>query len=85
VTIPDVPPSEIDWRGLRLALGLTQAGLATLLQVRPFTVYCWEHGRQRPAPVTLALLRIVLQRPHHQRRLQEAGYQLPPALRPDAD
>lgn len=49
------PPGEV-LRGLRLAVGLTQAQLAGRLGVARSTVQSWEVNRAKPRPVVAKAL-----------------------------
>lgn len=55
------PPAEI-LRGLRLALGLTQADIAGRLGVARSTVQAWEASRARPRPAVGRALAELLDR-----------------------
>lgn len=54
---------EPDVRAIRQRTGLSQAGFAFLIGVKPKTLQNWEQGRVRPAGPARALLRIVEQNP----------------------
>ncbi len=69
--------AELNWRGLRLALGLTQHRMAELLGIQRRAIQRLEHGTRRPAPFVLSHLRVLLKHPEVQRRLHEAGFPNP--------
>ena len=63
----------LDWRGIRLALGLRQQELAQLLYVSRQVVSAYERGRCQPSGQTVMILRSWLATPVYRRRLQVAG------------
>lgn len=67
----------INWRELRLALGLTQQKMAELLGIREDSLRRLELGMRKPAPFVLSHLRVLLKHPETQRRLREAGFSNP--------
>lgn len=68
---------DIDWRGLRNAMGLTQRELADLLCVSRQEIANIEGGRRYPAASSLMLLRVWLTHPTYRERLAEADYPTP--------
>ncbi len=69
---------SLDWRGLRLALGLTQQQMCELLCVDRKTLYRLEVGRlAAPLRASRTLLRAWLRDPELRRRLEAAGFPHP--------
>lgn len=69
--------SPVDWRAIRLALGLRQRELAQLLYVSPPFVSQLESGTAKPSKQTLAILRSWLLTPEYRKRLADAGMAYP--------
>jgi DNA-binding transcriptional regulator YiaG len=67
-----VMPSGEQLRQVRHALGWSQRTLAGAMYVSVFTVYRWEHDRNRPRPIALRRLRALLSTEDVQRVLAEA-------------
>jgi len=61
VTLVDVP--EIDIRGVRRKMGLSQAQFATKFGFPPATLRNWEQGRSRPDAPTCVLLAVIAKHP----------------------
>ena len=69
---------NLDWRGLRLALGLTHEQMGTLLRVSERQIYYLEAGGcQGISGAAEILLRTWLQHPEAIRRLKQAGFPHP--------
>ena len=69
--------ASFDWRGLRQALGLTQADMAVLLCVHPAEVARFESGRRNPHRAVIVLLRAWLLHPIFRQRLDKVSYPHP--------
>ncbi|MCL5026713.1 MAG: helix-turn-helix domain-containing protein, partial [Chloroflexi bacterium] len=68
----------LDWRGLRLALGLTHEQMAELLCVHWTTIYRLESGKcMRPPRASATLLRAWLRDPELRQRLAAAAFPHP--------
>jgi len=61
VTLVDVP--EIDIRGVRRKMGLSQAQFATKFGFPPATLRNWEQGRSHPDAPTRVLLAVIAKHP----------------------
>ena len=61
VTLVDVP--DIDIRGVRRKMGLSQAQIATRFGLPPATLRNWEQGRSRPDAPTRVLLAVIAKHP----------------------
>ena len=61
VTLVHVP--EVDVRGVRLKMGLSQAQFATKFGFPPATLRNWEQGRSHPDAPTRVLLAVIAKHP----------------------
>jgi putative transcriptional regulator len=61
VTLVHVP--EVDVRGVRQGMGLSQAQFATKFGFPPATLRNWEQGRSRPDAPTRVLLAVIARHP----------------------
>ena len=61
VSLVEVP--EIDIRGVRKKMGLSQAQFATRFGLPPATLRNWEQGRARPDAPTRVLLAVIAKHP----------------------
>jgi putative transcriptional regulator len=61
VTLVEVP--EVDVRGVRQGMGLSQAQFATKFGLPPATLRNWEQGRSRPDAPTRVLLAVIARHP----------------------
>jgi putative transcriptional regulator len=61
VTLVDVP--EVDVRGVRLKMGLSQSQFATKFGFPPATLRNWEQGRSYPDAPTRVLLAVIAKHP----------------------
>ena len=61
VTLVDVP--EVDVRGVRLKMGLSQSQFATKFGFPPATLRNWEQGRSHPDAPTRVLLAVIAKHP----------------------
>ena len=61
VTLVDVP--EVDVRGVRRKMGLSQAQFATKFGFPPATLRNWEQGRSHPDAPTRVLLAVIARHP----------------------
>ena len=61
VTLVDVP--EVDVRGVRRRMGLSQAQFATKFGFPPATLRNWEQGRSHPDAPTRVLLAVIANHP----------------------
>ena len=61
VTLVDVP--EVDVRGVRLKMGLSQSQFATKFGFPPATLRNWEQGRSWPDAPTRVLLAVIAKHP----------------------
>ena len=61
VTLVHVP--EVDVRGVRQRMGLSQAQFATKFGFPPATLRNWEQGRSRPDAPTRVLLAVIARHP----------------------
>src|ERR1035437_4785322 len=61
VTLVDVP--EVDVRGVRRKMGLSQAQFATKFGFPPATLRNWEQGRSRPVAPSRVLLAVLAKHP----------------------
>jgi len=71
---------SLDWRALRMALGLTQERFARLLDMSETTVKSWENrGRNHHCPHVLVVrrLRRIMRRPQWRAKLEASGYAYP--------
>ncbi len=57
------PPDDVDVRGIRRAMSLTQAAFAARFGFSTRTVQQWEQGRRRPDGHARVLLKIIERRP----------------------
>ena len=60
--------SEVDVRGVRARLGLSQSGFAAMFRVSVATVRNWEQGRRRPEGPARVLLTVIDREPDAVRR-----------------
>lgn len=65
---------RLDWRGLRLALGLRQTEMANLLYLDQSFISRLELGTTRPSRQTIAILRAWLTMPEYRGRLAAANF-----------
>ena len=61
VTLVQVP--DVDVRGVRTKMGLSQAQFATKFGLPPATLRNWEQGRSRPDAPTRVLLAVIAKHP----------------------
>ena len=69
--------AALDWRGLRLALGLRQSELANLLYLTHQSLSAIERGEAYPSRQTIAILRAWLTVPEYRGRLVAANFANP--------
>ena len=67
-----VPPAEVDVRGIREKLHLSQLAFAARFGFTAGAVRQWEHGRRRPHGPARVLLTIIDREPDAVRRALEA-------------
>ena len=68
---------SLDWRGLRLALGLRQSEMAELLYLTQPFISQLELGTARPSRQTIVILRAWLTMPEYRERLAAANFPHP--------
>jgi putative transcriptional regulator len=64
----EVEVPEVDVRGVRTRLGLSQSKFAAMFRVSVATVRNWEQGRRRPEGPALVLLTVIEREPDAVRR-----------------